>query len=279
MRKRVVEFDDVINKQRETIYAERDKVLRNEDLTDTVEAFLDEEIEALCDSHLSGSSEQWGMDALIEALKRMGVGPEDVTEDELWDLHSREAVAQHLREVVKDKLDTHEASVGEEWSMVERFVLLRTIDSLWVEHLTEIDDMRRGIGLRGYAQQDPLNEFRKEASSSTGGAAHPAPGGDDDLPVTVKRSRRPPGRASRPPLPADGGSPARRTGAGTARLPRRRASRPPPLSGGRRAPSPAGAAPGPAASGASGRPDRPPADRASGGNGPRGPDTRRGHGA
>ena len=49
------------------------------------------------------------------------------------------------------------------WATVERFVLLRTIDSLWVDHLTEIDDMRRGIGLRGYAQQDPLNEFRKEA--------------------------------------------------------------------------------------------------------------------
>ena len=49
--------------------------------------------------------------------------------------------------------------------MIERLVLLRTIDSLWVEHLTELDDMRRGIGLRGYAQQDPLNEFKKEAFS------------------------------------------------------------------------------------------------------------------
>ncbi|MBI3745798.1 MAG: preprotein translocase subunit SecA, partial [Chloroflexi bacterium] len=163
MRKRVVEFDDVINKQRETIYAERDKVLRNEDLTDTVEAFLDEEIADLCGSHLSGPPEQWGMDGLIEALKRMGVGPEDVTEDELWELRTAEAIEQHLREVINDKLKAREAEVGEEWSMVERFVLLRTIDSLWVEHLTEIDDMRRGIGLRGYAQQDPLNEFRKEA--------------------------------------------------------------------------------------------------------------------
>ena len=51
--------------------------------------------------------------------------------------------------------------------MVERLVLLRTIDSLWVEHLTELDDMRRGIGLRGYAQQDPLNEFRRRRSAST----------------------------------------------------------------------------------------------------------------
>ncbi len=163
IRKRVVEFDDVINRQRETIYAERDKVLRNEDLTDTVRAFLDEEVDALVGSHLTGSLEQWGMEALIEALKRMGIGPEDVTEDELWDLRSSEAVAQRLGEIVHDRLDAREAEVGEEWSMVERFVLLRTIDSLWVEHLTEIDDMRRGIGLRGYAQEDPLNAFRKEA--------------------------------------------------------------------------------------------------------------------
>ena len=56
-----------------------------------------------------------------------------------------------------------DAENGEDWGTVERLVLLRTIDSLWVEHLTEMDDMRRGIGLRGYAQQDPLNEFRKEA--------------------------------------------------------------------------------------------------------------------
>jgi len=163
IRKRVVEFDDVINRQRETIYAERDKVLRNEDLTDTVHAFLDEEIEALCDSHLTGPTEQWGIDGLIEALKRMGIGPDLVTEDELWDLHTRESIALHLRDVVHARLEAREAEVGEEWPMVERFVLLRTIDSLWVEHLTELDDMRRGIGLRGYAQQDPLNEFRKEA--------------------------------------------------------------------------------------------------------------------
>ncbi|MEO8208805.1 MAG: SEC-C metal-binding domain-containing protein, partial [Chloroflexota bacterium] len=163
IRKRVVEFDDVINRQRETIYAERDKVLRNEDLTDTVRAFLDEEISTLVHSHLSGSTEQWGMEGLIEALKRMGVGPEDISEDALWDLHAAESAEGHLLEIVNDKLDARESEVGEEWSMVERFVLLRTIDSLWVEHLTELDDMRRGIGLRGYAQEDPLNAFRKEA--------------------------------------------------------------------------------------------------------------------
>ena len=74
------------------------------------------------------------------------------------------AIAEHVRELADERLEAREAEVGEEvWAQVERFVLLRTIDSLWVEHLTELDDMRRGIGLRGYAQQDPLNEFRREA--------------------------------------------------------------------------------------------------------------------
>ena len=82
----------------------------------------------------------------------------------LWDLGGREAIADHLRDVADEHLAAREAEVGEEdWGQVERVVLLRTIDSLWVEHLTEVDDMRRGIGLRGYAQQDPLNEFRREA--------------------------------------------------------------------------------------------------------------------
>ncbi|MEO7664750.1 MAG: preprotein translocase subunit SecA [Candidatus Limnocylindrales bacterium] len=164
MRKRVVEFDDVINKQRETIYAERDKVLRNEDLTETVRAFLEEEIDVLADSHLSAAApELWSMDAFTEALRRMGIGPEDISDEELDSMPARETIAEHLKGITSDKLDAKEAEIGSEWSMIERFVLLRTIDSLWVEHLTELDDMRRGIGLRGYAQQDPLNEFKKEA--------------------------------------------------------------------------------------------------------------------
>ena len=77
---------------------------------------------------------------------------------------TREELVEHMRQLADDQLEAREQEHGEEvWSQVERFVLLRTIDSLWVEHLTELDDMRRGIGLRGYAQQDPLNEFRSEA--------------------------------------------------------------------------------------------------------------------
>ncbi|HEX4897923.1 MAG TPA: preprotein translocase subunit SecA, partial [Candidatus Limnocylindrales bacterium] len=167
IRKRVVEFDDVINLQRETIYEERDKVLRNEDLTETVRAFLDEEFEELVGRHLGGDNESpgGGVHELVEELKRMGIGGDHVTEDALAELGSNAAIVEHLKDVADEMLEAKAAEIGEEgWATVERFVLLRTIDSLWVEHLTELDDMRRGIGLRGYAQQDPLNEFRREAS-------------------------------------------------------------------------------------------------------------------
>ena len=165
IRKRVVEFDDVINKQRETIYAERDKVLHNEDLSETVQSFLDGEVDALIADNLAGDdAHEWNLEGLSNALHAMGLDGEGTSADDLWEVGSREAIAEHVRELADAKLEARAAEVGEaDWSMVERLVLIRTIDSLWVEHLTELDDMRRGIGLRGYAQQDPLNEFRREA--------------------------------------------------------------------------------------------------------------------
>src|SRR4029079_5639524 len=106
----------------------------------------------------------WNLDGLSHALVNMGISGAGTTADELWDLGSHDAIAEHVRRLADERLDARIAAVGEaDWSTVERLVLIRTIDSLWVEHLTELDDMRRGIGLRGYAQQDPLNEFRREA--------------------------------------------------------------------------------------------------------------------
>ncbi len=166
IRKRVVEFDDVINRQRETIYAERDKVLHNEDLTQTVQDFLDAEIEAMADTYASSlSPNEWNLEGLVAALRVMGIEGEDASEEAIDEAAaSRETLIGHVRDLVDRQLEARLAEHGEEvWGQVERFVLLRTIDSLWVEHLTEVDDMRRGIGLRGYAQQDPLNEFRREA--------------------------------------------------------------------------------------------------------------------
>jgi preprotein translocase subunit SecA len=164
-RKRVVELDDVINKQRETIYRERDKILRNEDLTETVRAFLKEEVEALLDEHVGGSDlEAWSIDELSKALVGLGLPEADVSVARLEELRSPETMREELDEVVDRQLAEREREVGEaDWALVERLVLLRTVDSLWVEHLTELDDLRRGIHLRGYAQTDPINAFKVEA--------------------------------------------------------------------------------------------------------------------
>jgi preprotein translocase subunit SecA len=165
IRKRVVEYDDVINKQRETIYAERDKVLRNEDLTETVRGFVDAEIETLVDDKLADPNpEEWDWDGLAHEIAQMGLEGSDLKAQALADLAAREEVIDHLQAAVDEALEDREKRYGEEvWAQVERLVLLRTIDQLWVDHLTELDDMRRGIGLRGYGGIDPLNEFKREA--------------------------------------------------------------------------------------------------------------------
>jgi preprotein translocase subunit SecA len=104
------------------------------------------------------------VEGLVAAVKALGVHGADLTADDIWDLGSRENIAERLEGIVDEELERREQEHGADtWALVERLVLLRTIDSLWVEHLTEVDDMRRGIGLRGYGGTDPLNEFRREA--------------------------------------------------------------------------------------------------------------------
>ena len=99
IRKRVVEYDDVINKQRETIYAERDKVLHNEDLTETVQIFLDDEVDALVDGHLVGEDpDEWNLEGLSSALAAMGLTGEGTSADDLWELaRSRRDRGAHPR--------------------------------------------------------------------------------------------------------------------------------------------------------------------------------------
>ncbi|CAN5842667.1 preprotein translocase subunit SecA [soil metagenome] len=168
IRKRVVEYDDGINKQRETIDAERDKVLRNEDLSETVLGFVEAELEQLVEAHLGagveGEAEDEDIEGLARAATTMGLTGDGLDADALADLPSREAIVEELVAAATEQLEAREQELGAEtWAMVERAVLLRAIDSLWVDHLTELDDFRRGVGLRGYAGTDPLVEFKREA--------------------------------------------------------------------------------------------------------------------
>ena len=161
MRKRVVEFDDVINKQRATVYSERDRVLRGEDLALTIQDALRAEIRSIAASHCPpGLPNDWRRDALNEDLRRLGIDP-PANIDEIVDDGTLYSVLEAAGDTA---LAAKAAEFGVEvWPRVERAVILRSIDQLWIEHLTEVDDLRRGIGLRAHAQIDPLNAFKIEA--------------------------------------------------------------------------------------------------------------------
>ena len=161
IRKRVVEFDDVINKQRATVYGERDRVLHGDDLNLTVEDSLRAEARSIVMTHCPpGLPGDWNLEALRGDLRRAGITPPDGLENIVEDAILIDAIEVAALEALNKKSEEFGPEI---WPRVLRAVILRSIDQLWVEHLTEVDDLRRGIGLRGYAQEDPLNAFKREA--------------------------------------------------------------------------------------------------------------------
>ena len=165
MRKHVVEYDDVINRQRETIYRERDRILRSENLGPTMEAMLDDEVAALVAEHTAGDHpDEWNLDGLRTQITTMVPSLTDADLGVLGEARDQAALTDELTELVRDRYERKRTEAGDpQIGVLERLVLLRVIDTLWVEHLTAVDDMRRGIGLRAYSQREPLNEFKIEA--------------------------------------------------------------------------------------------------------------------
>ncbi len=162
MRKHLVDYDDVVNKHREVIYAERKKILSGADLKANIEDMVDEEIENLVDSYLPDNGENWDLEGLIKDLE--SVLPLTL---EL----NAQAFAGLKKEDIVDRLEDHarayyiqrETEMGpENMRILERLAMLRTIDSLWVEHLTAMEHMRQGIGLVAVGNTDPLIAYKKE---------------------------------------------------------------------------------------------------------------------
>ncbi|HET6380759.1 MAG TPA: preprotein translocase subunit SecA, partial [candidate division Zixibacteria bacterium] len=164
-RKHVVQFDDIINRQRETIYHERERILRSKDLAPTIQDMLEEEVRTLVGENTAGGDpSEWNREGLKARLTAMVPTLDGSVLSAVDDETDVNVLTQTLVDAVADAYERKRAETGEEGIRVlERLVLLRVIDSLWVEHLTAVDDMRRGIGLRAYSQRDPLNEFKIEA--------------------------------------------------------------------------------------------------------------------
>jgi preprotein translocase subunit SecA len=163
LRKHVVQYDDVINLQRETIYEERDHILRDPDLSGTVLSLVDAEVRSLVAEHTAGDPTEWNREGLKAQLA--GMLPLTAAEVAVLDTARDPGdLADAIVAAAETHYDHRRAELGEEtMAALNRVVLLRVIDSLWVEHLTAVDDMRRSVGLRAYSQRDPLNEFKVEA--------------------------------------------------------------------------------------------------------------------
>ena len=161
----MLQFDDVMNKQREIIYGQRRKVLNGEDLSATVRTMMDENIAASVESFCAGENPaDWDLAALRRHYQGWLTRPTDFVypEAELKGL-SRDKVAQVLQERGAAILDAKEKQYGSPvMRELERVCLLRNVDTKWMEHIDNMDQLRQGIYLRSYGQRDPVVEYRLE---------------------------------------------------------------------------------------------------------------------
>jgi preprotein translocase subunit SecA len=164
-RKHVVEYDDVMNKQRQIIYEERRKVLEGADARSNILAYARDVIAKGVEVHCeSRHPENWDLEGLVRYLGAyLPIAPGSaIPEDALK--HGPEGLVEHLHAAATDAYDKKVAEVGEDlMPLVERDVMLQTIDWQWMEYLTQMEHFREGIGLRAYGQRDPLVEYKNEA--------------------------------------------------------------------------------------------------------------------
>lgn len=172
IRKSVLDYDNVMNKQREVIYERRQEVLRKTDIKPEIMMMLAEEAEQIVSANTAGERYEWTVDTMVRDCRTLFAlddavanKVQQIVDDETRD--DREAIAALVEEIVgagKAAYGAREKDNGEHAQRaIERSVVLRTVDQHWMNHLDAIDHLRQGIGLRGYGQQDPLIEYKKEA--------------------------------------------------------------------------------------------------------------------
>ncbi len=164
IRKHVVEYDDVMNMHRDVIYTERRKIMMGADLRANILDMVREEICELADTFLPlRREEDWNIEEMLREVATIFDPPPSLSAKSLEGLSHEQAV-EAIVTASEEQYRRREEEMGEEVTRtVERLVMLRVIDSLWVEHLTATDEMRQGIGLTAYGQFDPLVVYKREA--------------------------------------------------------------------------------------------------------------------
>ena len=166
IRKQLLEYDDVANDQRQIIYQQRNDLLGEADISDTITAIRADVVNEAIDSHIPPMSveEQWDIPGLEKALETEFATPLPVQQwlEEDDKLHE-EALRERIVGEVQAAYDAKSESVGADMRKIEKQIMLQVLDTLWKEHLATMDHLRQGIHLRAYAQKNPKQEFKRES--------------------------------------------------------------------------------------------------------------------
>ncbi len=173
IRKHVLDYDDVMNKQREVVYRKRRETLKTSDMRGVTLALIDEEFEKMISFHCASEEPEWGVAEMAadtnELFPSLDAAVVEKKLEEIRDDRSRDEaekktlIKDYLVGLAKEVFAAKEAAIGEPWERAQRMLYVQSIDQLWMNHLDEIDYLRQGIGLRGYGQKDPLVEYKREA--------------------------------------------------------------------------------------------------------------------
>ena len=165
IRKHVLEYDDVMNQQREIMYGERRKILRGENLRDNIRGMVNHIIKQEMNQYANEKlyPEEWQLDELIKDAEKIFAPPGMLKQSEL-EAMSRDELKEHLEKLAEDTYKQREATFTEPvMRELEKVVMLRIVDNKWMEHLDHMDMLREGINLRAYGQRAPLVEYKIEA--------------------------------------------------------------------------------------------------------------------
>ena len=165
IRKYILEYDDVMNQQREVLYEQRRRILRNESLRDTINEMIDKLVTEAVDTYADEKlyPEEWDYEGLHKHLSQYFLTSDLMSTEEMEE-YTRQELDERLHEIAHSEYQDRVDLLGEAmFSQLEKAIMLRVVDSKWMEHLDNMDMLREGIGLRAYGQKNPLVEYKFEA--------------------------------------------------------------------------------------------------------------------
>ncbi len=164
IRKNIIEYDDVMNQQREIIYRQRREALQGENLKTAVFDMIEDMLDSIVEDNTAEKTyaEDWNLEAINNEMPRIfGLQP-NLTVESLEGM-DRDALREELLELIQQRYEAREKEFGEPIMRdLENYILLQTVDALWKDHLLNMDYLKEGIGLRSYGQQDPLVAYKRE---------------------------------------------------------------------------------------------------------------------